>query len=46
MASAWCVAAVVDPYASHDSTQVGLLCGWIAGGTAYQVLLLLIVANA
>lgn len=45
MACVWSVAAVIDPQASQEMTQTGLFFAWLAGGTAYEVLLLLLVAN-
>lgn len=46
LSGTWCLFAVIDPLASQAVTQTVLLYGWMVGGTVYQVLLLLLVANA
>jgi hypothetical protein len=45
LAGAWSVAALVDPMAVSDLTQWGLIIGWMAGGTTYEVLLLWLLAR-
>lgn len=42
----WCTFAVLDPLASQPFTQTVLLYGWMAGGTTYEVLLILLVASS
>jgi hypothetical protein len=46
MAGAWSAAALLDPYATDGTTQMGLLIGWMGGGTTYEVLLLYLVARS
>jgi hypothetical protein len=46
LSGTWCLFAIIDPLASQAVTQTVLLYGWMVGGTVYQVLLLLLVANA
>ena len=46
LSATWCLFAVMDPMASQSFTQTVLLFGWMAGGTIYEVLLLLLVASS
>ena len=46
LAATWCVYVILDPHMAHAYTQKGLLFGWMAGGTAYEVLLLLLVVRS
>lgn len=46
LAATWCLTAFIDPHATHPFTQTGLLFGWMAGGTIYEVLLIVLVASS
>lgn len=46
LAGMWCAYVILDPHVAHAYTQKGLLFGWMAGGTAYEVLLLLLVVRS
>lgn len=46
LAGGWSIAALFDPMAVRDLTQWGLLFGWMAGGTTYEVLLLWLLARS
>jgi hypothetical protein len=46
LSATWCAFAWIDPSAGQEFTQTVLLFGWMAGGTAYEVLLILLVASS
>lgn len=46
LSATWCAFAWIDPLASQSVTQTVLLFGWMAGGTVYEVLLILLVASS
>lgn len=46
LSATWCIFAWIDPSGSRSFTQTVLLFGWMIGGTAYEVLLIFLVARS
>lgn len=46
LTAAWILCVFTDPRGVQAFTETGLLFGWMAGGTVYQILLIVLVARS
>lgn len=46
LTAAWILFAFLDPHGVYAFGNTGLLFGWMAGGTVYQILLILLIASS